>query len=103
VSVRGTVVEGVLMVSRINEFDRLYFEPRGNAVLFLYEDRPGVLGTIGVALAESGINIEDMRNPHDPKTNHSLAIMKINKPASTEVIAEITEQIRALAAFHINL
>jgi hypothetical protein len=35
------------------------------------------------ALAEAGINIEDVRNPHDPKTGHSLAIMKVNRKVRT--------------------
>jgi len=44
-----------------------------------------------------------VRNPHDPKTNRSLAIMKINKPATPELIDAITKDIRAIAAFHIKL
>ncbi|NLC82313.1 MAG: hypothetical protein GX748_14135, partial [Lentisphaerae bacterium] len=41
-SVRGTVTEGVQTVSRIDEFDRLYFEPSGATLFCLYDDRPGV-------------------------------------------------------------
>ena len=41
-SVRGTVEEGNMLVARINDFDKLYFEPVGNWVVFTYEDRPGV-------------------------------------------------------------
>jgi D-3-phosphoglycerate dehydrogenase len=103
VSVRGTVAEGIQMVSRINEFDKLFFEPSGKMVLFLYEDRPGVLGAIGAKLAAGGINIEDVRNPHDLKTNRSLAIMKINCLPSDELITEISRQIKALAAFSVQL
>ncbi len=102
-SVRGTVAESTMMISRINEFDRLYFEPRGRTVMFLYDDRPGVLGAIGKHLADAEINIEDVRNPHDVKTNRSLAIMKVNKPAPDAVMATITSDIRALAAFNIVL
>ncbi|MFA6272856.1 MAG: 3-phosphoglycerate dehydrogenase family protein, partial [Patescibacteria group bacterium] len=79
ISIRGTVAEGNKMVSRINEFDKLYFEPAGDTVFFLYKDRPGVIGAIGAKLAGGKINIEDMRNPHDAKTNRSLAILKVNQ------------------------
>jgi D-3-phosphoglycerate dehydrogenase / 2-oxoglutarate reductase len=103
VSVRGTVAESIQMVARINEFDKLYFEPTGNSVMFLYDDRPGVLGAIGNRLAKAGINIEDVRNPHDPKTNRSLAIMKVNQKASDELIREIGAEIRSIAAFSIQL
>lgn len=102
-SVRGTVAEGMLMVSRINEFDKLWFEPIGNTVMFLYDDRPGVLGKIGMTLASNGVNIEDVRNPHDFKTNHSLAIMKVNQLVPQKTIDEISAEIEALAAFSIKL
>ena len=57
-----------MMISRINDFDKLYFEPTGTAVLFIYKDRPGVIGKIGQALASNNVNIDDMRNPHDFNT-----------------------------------
>ncbi|MBN1558457.1 MAG: hypothetical protein JW951_09975 [Lentisphaerae bacterium] len=103
VSIRGTVAEGILMVSRINEFNKLWFEPIGHNVMFLYDDRPGVLGAIGVNLARAGINIEDVRNPHDDKTNHSLAIMKVNGMVSEDLIRRISDEIDALSAFSIKL
>jgi D-3-phosphoglycerate dehydrogenase len=102
-SVRGTVAEGLLMVARINEFSKLYFEPTGDTVMFLYDDRPGVLGTIGNNLAAAGINIEDVRNPHDPKTGRSLAIMKISECPSQELVNAIHNEISAIAAFSIRL
>lgn len=102
VSVRGTVEEGVLLISRINEFDKLYFEPVGPTLFFLYEDRPGVIGTIGRLLAEQGVNIEDMRNPHDRETNRSLAILKVNQLVSPAVMETIKTEIAARAAFCIR-
>ncbi|NQU39991.1 MAG: hypothetical protein HQ523_08575 [Lentisphaerae bacterium] len=103
ISVRGTLAEGNMMVARINEFDRLYFEPLGHTVCFLYDDRPGVIGVIGAALAAEGINIEDMRNPHDAKTNRSLAILKVNQRVPSEVIDAISANIHSSSAFHITL
>lgn len=103
ISVRGTIAEGHIMVSRIDEFDKLYFEPKGNTVFFLYDDRPGVIGTMGAALAHAGVNIEDMRNPHDPKTNRSLAIAKVNRRVPRDVIDKIAAEIKAISSFHIEL
>ncbi len=103
VSVRGTVAERRLMVTRIDEFDNLFFEPHGHSVYFMYDDRPGILGKIGLALAASGINIEDVRNPHDARTNRSLAIMKVNKRVPAEVMQAISGEIDALAAFRVEL
>jgi D-3-phosphoglycerate dehydrogenase len=100
VSVRGTVAEGTLMISRINEFDKLYFEPRGPTVFFIYDDRPGVLGQIGTALAGANINIEDVRNPHHLRVNQSLAILRVNKPVTEALMNDIAGKIKALASFY---
>ncbi len=103
ISVRGTVTEGNLMVSRINEFDKLYFEPAGDMLMLLYDDRPGVIGTIGAKLAAAGINIEDMRNPHHARTNRSLVIMKINRAPAPEIVQDISRTIEAISAFSFAL
>jgi D-3-phosphoglycerate dehydrogenase len=102
-SVRGTVAEGVLMVSRVNEFDRLYFQPSGPMLFCIYDDRPGVIAAISRRLADAGVNIEDMRNPHDPKTNRSLVIFKLNRPLTEEMVADIAREVRAHAAMAVNL
>lgn len=98
VSVRGTVTEGNLMISRINDFDKLYFEPVGAAALFIYKDRPGVIGRIGSLLAEAGVNIDDMRNPHDPSGETSLALLKINQSLDCGLVDIIAAEIEALHA-----
>jgi D-3-phosphoglycerate dehydrogenase / 2-oxoglutarate reductase len=102
-SIRGTVAENTLMVSRINEFDKLYFEPVGNTAFFLYEDRPGVLGKIGHWIATAGANIEDVRCPHDVGTNRSLAILKVNRLLTDEMIRQIQKDIQAISAFGVHL
>jgi D-3-phosphoglycerate dehydrogenase len=98
-SVRGTVAEGNLMVARINDYDKLYFEPTGHAVFFEYRDRPGVLGRIGKALAEAGINIDDVRNPHDSKGEYSIAIIRVNQAVGQDVVDRIAADIEARMAF----
>ena len=103
ISLRGTIAEGNLMVSRVNEFDKLYFEPAGDMLMFLYDDRPGVIGSIGATLAGAGINIEDMRNPHDTRTNRSLVIMKINMSPSESLVNEIRDTIDAISAFSFSV
>lgn len=102
-SVRGTVTEGNLMVSRVNAFDKLYFEPVGNTLCVYYDDRPGVVGLIGRKLAEAGMNIEDMRHSHDLKSNRSLAIMKVDKMVNDELVKVISDEVQAVTAFGINL
>jgi D-3-phosphoglycerate dehydrogenase len=102
-SIRGTLAEGNLMISRINDFDKLYFEPKGHTVFFTYDDRPGILGRIGAAMAAAGINIDDVRNPHDSKGKQSLAFLKVNKPVPEEVIKSVAKEINAHSAFYVEL
>ena len=96
ISVRGTVTEGNMMISRINDFDKLYFEPTGTAVLFIYKDRPGVIGKIGQSLADAEINIDDMRNPHDLSQEYSLALMRVSKTVPNNIVEAIAQDINAL-------
>ena len=96
ISVRGTLAEGNMMISRINDFDKLYFEPIGTAVLFIYKDRPGVIGQIGQSLAKAGFNIHDMRNPHDIGGDYSLALMRVSDSVNCEVIQKISTEIDAI-------
>ena len=103
ISIRGTVAEGNLMVSRINEFDKLYFEPSGDMIMFLYDDRPGVIATVGSKLAGAGINIEDVRNPHHTGTNRSLVIMKINATPEPGLVEEISQAVEAISAFSFKI
>jgi D-3-phosphoglycerate dehydrogenase len=102
-SVRGTVAEGNLMVSRVNDFDKLYYEPYGHSVMFEYADRPGVLGRIGASLAAAGINIDDVRNPHNVTGERSLAWLKVNTAVDEHVVARIRDQISAELAFYVRL
>ena len=103
ISVRGTVAEARLMVARINEFDGLYFEPTGPILCCIYDDRPGVIAAISRRIADRGINIEDMRNPHDPKTGRSLVILKLSEPVDEKTLAEISADVQAESALCITL
>lgn len=103
VSLRGTLTEHVTMISRINEFQGLYFEPKGTTVVFVYKDRPGVLGQIGAALAKAGINIDDVRNPHDEQGVESIAILRVNRCVPDEVLAAIAGDIGASVHFCVTL
>lgn len=103
ISVRGTVAESHLMVARINEFDSLYFEPTGPLLCCIYNDRPGVIAAISRRIADKGINIEDMRNPHDPKTGRSLVILKLSQAIDDETLAALSKEIEAESALCISL
>ena len=102
VSVRGTITESNMMISRINNFDKLYLEPTG-AVLFVeYADEPGVIGKIASMLGEKNINIIDLRAPQCTKSGNSLAVFKTNVAAPDLLIERIQSAVNAKVAFQIE-
>ncbi len=102
-SVRGTVAENTLMISRIDEFDKLYFEPKGYTVYFQYDDRPGVVGALGLSMAAAGINIEDVRHSHSVESSQSLVMMRVNKPVTAALVSRIGDEIKATRAVGLSL
>ena len=102
VSVRGTITESNMMISRINNFDKPYLEPTG-AVLFVeYADEPGVIGKIASMLGEKNINIIDLRAPQCLKSGNSLAVFKTNMAAPDLLIERIQSVVNAKVAFQIE-
>ncbi|MCL1888542.1 MAG: NAD(P)-binding domain-containing protein [Kiritimatiellaeota bacterium] len=94
-SLRGTVAEGVPMISRIDEFNHLYLNLGGPTLFCVYDDRPGVIATISRRLADQGVNIEDMRNPHDPRTQRSLVIFKLDQRVTPALLNDIAKDVDA--------
>lgn len=103
VSLRGTVTEGMPMISRFNQFERLYFEVNGNSLILVYKDRPGVLAAITTALAEKNINIDNAHVPRDLAGETAMACLKTNKPVSREIVDMLAKQIDATVAFSTSL
>ena len=102
-SLRGTVAEGIPMISRIDEFNHLYLNLGGPTLFCVYDDRPGVIATISRRLADRGINIEDMRNPHDPRTKRSLVIFKLDQRANRDLLDVIAKDVDAKMIFFVEV
>jgi D-3-phosphoglycerate dehydrogenase len=102
VSVRGTIAEGNPMVSRINDFDKLYFDPRGKSLLAVYEDCPGKLAAISAVVAKHKINIEDIRCPQDSH-GRAIAVLKVDQPVPADALAEIRSQANAENTIFLDL
>ena len=99
VSIRGTIAEGRLMVSRINSYDGIYLDPAGDTLFAEYEDAPGVLGRIAGILGAENINITDIRAPQDRESGRALAVIKTNMTVPAGVTAKIAEAVKAVNVF----
>lgn len=89
VSVRGTITENKMMISRINDFRNLYLEYSGNNLFMEYIDRPGIIGKAATVLGSKNINILDVRAPQDIKAKKALAVIKTSEPLDDKIIEEI--------------
>ena len=103
VSIRGTITEGNLMISRINYFDKLYLDPSGNILFVEYKDKPGVIGKVTSILGDHGININGIRSPQDEDKINSLLTVKTEVPVSKEIIEEINKAVVAKNVFFLTL
>ena len=95
----GTIAEGNIMISRINDFDKLYLEPSGHNLFVGYKDKPGVIGKVASLLGKNNINIIDIRAPQDLKSSRSLAAVKTNLEVPQGLLEEIREAVDACVVF----
>lgn len=96
VSISGTLV-GIAQRERIVEVDGfdIDIEPTDHLAFFRYEDRPGMVGTVGRILGESGINIAGMQVARDTKGGHALVALSVDSAIGAETLAEIETAIDA--------
>jgi D-3-phosphoglycerate dehydrogenase len=85
-SIVGSVyADGQPRILDINGY-RMDMVPVGPMLLLKNEDRPGMIGTVGVAFGEAGVNIADMTLSAQEET--ALMVLKLDaKPAQDLVDA----------------
>ena len=103
VSIRGTIAEGNVMISRIDDFHKLYLQLHGHNLIVVYPDRPGVLAKITAACAEENINIEDIRAPHDTTATKSLAFLKTNRVVPEAIVKRIENELAPEVVFSLSI
>ena len=96
---RGTIAENTVMISRLDNFDKLYFDPAGHHLFVEYADEPGVIGRIAGILGEKNINIIDIRAPQNVKLGHSLSVITTNVEVPEMLVEKIREAVNAIKAF----
>jgi len=101
-SVRGTIAENNLMITRLNDFDKLFLDATGNNLIVEYGDAPGVIGKIASILGSEKINIIDIRAPQNCNADKALAVIKTNIPTSEKIIQKIASDVNAANAFNVT-
>ena len=96
ISVSGTLT-GIHQKERlveVNGFD-VDLEPTDHLAFFSYEDRPGIVGTVGGILGAAGVNIAGMQVARDARGGRALVALSVDGGIPTEVLAEIQAAIAA--------
>ncbi len=88
-SVRGKLIEGEPAVVRVDDFNELGIKPAGHQAFFVYEDRPGVIGSVSTLLGKQGINIESILARTDAKQQKQLLVIRTRQVIPNAVLSEI--------------
>jgi D-3-phosphoglycerate dehydrogenase len=104
VSVSGTLI-GIAQRERIvevNGFD-VDLEPTDHLAFLRYEDRPGMVGTVGGILGDARVNIAGMQVSRDSKGGSALVALSVDSAIPAETLAEIEAAIDAREVRAVNL
>jgi len=104
VAVAGTVVgsrEGERIV-QVFDFD-MDMAPARHMVFFLYEDRPGVVGTVGTLLGEAGVNIASMEVGRHGAGGDALMGLAVDSPIPPAVLSRIEQAVGTTRARALTL
>ena len=96
VSVSGTLV-GIHQKERlveVNGYD-IDIEPTDHLALFTYDDRPGMVGTVGQILGDAAVNIAGMQVSRDTKGGKALVALSVDSAIPAETLTEIASAIAA--------
>ncbi len=104
VSVSGTLAgpKNVQKIVAVGDYD-VDLALADHMVVLRYEDRPGVVGTVGRILGEAGINIAGMQVARAAAGGEALAVLTVDDTVGSTVLAEVASEIGATSARSVNL
>ncbi len=96
VSASGTLI-GLGQRERLVEVNGFVvdLEPTEHLAFLTYEDRPGMVGTVGKILGDAGVNIAGMQVSRDTKGGQALVALSVDSVIPSEVLEEIKHEIVA--------
>jgi D-3-phosphoglycerate dehydrogenase len=104
VSVSGTLV-GINHKERmveVNGFD-VDLEPTEHLAFLTYEDRPGMVGTVGGILGDAAVNIAGMQVSRDTKGGRALVALSVDSAIPPDALADIEHAIDAASVRAVDL
>jgi len=104
ITVAGTVT-GPKLVQKLTEVDGydLEIELTDNLLIFRYEDRPGIIGQLGLALGANEINIAGMQVSPSAEGSEALSVMAVDTAVPEEVVRAVAGAVNASAFSAVSL
>ncbi|MFJ2650541.1 phosphoglycerate dehydrogenase [Streptomyces sp. NPDC087420] len=104
VSVSGTLAgpKHLQKIVAIGDYD-IDVALADHMVVLRYEDRPGVVGTVGRILGEAGLNIAGMQVSRAEEGGEAVVVLTVDDNVPAAVLTEIAEEIGAASARTVNL
>ncbi len=104
VSVSGTLLghKQVQKITKVDDFD-LDLVPEGHVLFFRYDDRPGVVGTLGRMLGDAAINIAGMQVSRTSTGGDALMALSVDQAVPAALLHSVSVAIGAQAASSIAL
>jgi len=116
ITIRGTLADGSQFsvsgtLIGINQHERLVevngflvdLEPTDHLAFFRYEDRPGMVGTVGQILGEASVNIAGMQVSRDAKGGKALVALSVDSAVPADVLEAIRTSINAESVRGVDL
>ena len=88
--IAGTVFDGVPRIVRLKDL-HVEFIPEGHILVLSYEDRPGMVGTIGSILGRNNVNIASMHVGRRTKRGRAIVVLLLDEEVPPEVMEEVGE------------
>ncbi len=100
--VSGTVIG---KSPRIVEIDKLYVDTniKGQFLIVLNDDRPGIVGSVGTTLGSHQVNIANLSLARNLKAKNALTVIELDEPLTPAVMEEIRNIAGVLNATNITL
>ncbi len=90
---------------RIVQVDNFPMEavPEGDMLVLMNNDKPGVIGGIGMLLGENGINIARMQFGRESAGGRAISVVSIDSPVSEAIMAKIRKLPNVLSVKQIKV
>jgi D-3-phosphoglycerate dehydrogenase len=77
-------------IVRVDDFP-MEAVPEGDMLVLMNNDKPGVIGGIGMLLGQNGINIARMQFGRESAGGRAMSVVSIDSPASDAILAKFRE------------